>query len=157
MFKKANFSFLLILLLFSSFLGAKTCKSFNEELNGISGTMKLQGDICLNNDNYSEEAGGSVLVSFDHYDSGKGFVRDGSMMLNYSTNSIKPSPGELSIRYSGGPVIYTLEGVDYVVDYQDATYIFDGGMVKKSVLGQILVNGQALSEIKDLYPYLDVF
>lgn len=136
---------------------AELCESYSEELTGSSGTLKLSGDICLQDNSYSGPVTGTINVSYDQYSADGSIQIDGQLILSYESDSVSPEATTLTLTYSGGPVTYTVGEQTYEVVYQNLIYTFDGDMQQTSESGNILLNGET-HEAKDTpYSYIKLF
>jgi len=136
---------------------AELCESYSEELVGQIGSVKLSGDLCLLNNNYSGGNNGTVNVAYNNFSAAGAFTVDGSVIVQYSSNSISPAANTLTVTYSGGPVTYTIGSEAYEVEFQNLSYSFDGNMNQTSESGNILLNGVKVEAKDTPYNYAKLF
>jgi len=136
---------------------AEICESYSEELTGTSGTVKLSGDICLVNNRYDGKVNGTVNIAYSEYSADGSITSDGSVILDYTSDSVSPSASTLTVTYNGGPVTYTVGGQEYEVEFQNLSYTFDGEMNQTSESGNILLSGESVEAKNTPYNYVKLF
>jgi len=149
--------YILLLLLPTANLLAETCKNISENMSGNTGSMRVSGNLCLSNNNYTDGLRGSLLVNYDNF-SANGIIHiNGRLSVEYNADKISPSPDSLSLTYQGGPVNYTIGEITYEVVFNQLVFDFDGSMKQIGQSGNITVNGNILEAVNVPYDYVKIF